>query len=85
MLAVEGETDTETEVGWVGEGVWLAVFDAAPQEASAVAAKNTSKNRNTGRRPEDIVRIVSRGADSRGNWTKVQKRGDGRIQMGLKL
>jgi len=75
MLAVEGETDTETEAGfdWVGEGVWLAVFDAAPQEASAIVASNTSKNRNTGRSPVDIVRIVSKGADSRATGRRYKK------------
>jgi hypothetical protein len=57
ILAVVGETATETEAGGGGGGV-VTDLEAVPQEARAMAARNTNRKRKNGRRAEDMVRIV---------------------------
>jgi len=76
MLAVVGETVTNTPAGGaVGGGTGLTILVAVPQEASAMAARNTSRNKKRGRSAEDIVRIVSTAQEGWDNWTWGQKRG----------
>jgi hypothetical protein len=74
IFAVAGDTDTETAPGVVGGGFWLVVFDAAPQEASAIAIRNTNANRNAGRSLADIVKLVSREARAGATGRRYRKR-----------
>lgn len=74
MLAVAGETDTETAPGVFGGGFWLVVLDAEPQEASAIAISKTKKSRNTGRSLADIVSLVSSQARAAATGQRYRKR-----------
>jgi hypothetical protein len=74
MLAEAGETETATDAGMEGG---TATFEAVPQEASAMAARKTNRNKKMRRKAADIVRLVSGRGREKGNWTEVQKWGMG--------
>lgn len=74
MLAEVGETETETEAGMEGG---TETLEAVPQDASAMAARKTNRNKKMRRNAAGIVRIVSGRAREEGNWTEGQKWGIG--------
>lgn len=76
MLAVAGETATETVAGGVCVG-GVVDFEAVPQEARAIASRDTSRNRKMVRSAEYIVGIVWDKEARNGNWTQGQKWGRG--------
>lgn len=76
MLAVAGETATEMEAGGVCVGGEVD-FEAVPQEARAIASRDTRRNRKMVRSAEYIEGIVWNKEAGKGNWTQGQKWGRG--------
>jgi hypothetical protein len=60
MLAEVGETETMTPTGGGGE---VVEEEVEPQEARAMAATKTSRNKKMRRAAEDMIRIVSGGGN----------------------
>lgn len=83
MLAVAGKMMTETVAGGVCVGGEVD-FEAVPQEASAIARRDTSRKRKMVRSAECIVGTVWNKEERKGNWTQGQKWGSGETSTEVK-